>query len=1196
MATFVKFFFLKKQQKYLLVFHFSLFIICGYSQSQSNIRYKSFAVSKDTLSLDSLSVVPNTIVVRANGNEIVDGADYTIKAFESKLIWRKKPSADSVKIFFRVFPFSLAGETYNKSYVDYKHSSANSVARPFTYTPDDVKSKLVDFGTLNYNGSFSRSISFGNSQDLVLNSVFNLQMSGMLTKDLEITAAISDNNIPIQPEGNTQQLQEFDKVFIQLKTGQHKLIVGDFDLSAPASGHFLKFSRKYQGVLYSGSYKINKSILFKTTVGGGVARGKFSRNILAITDGNQGPYALTGANGETVITILANSEAVYINDVKMDRGTDRDYTIDYNLGQITFMPKRVITQDLRIVVEFQYSNNNYSRTAVFAGAELLTKKVDLHCAFYSEQDAKNQSIAQSLDSGQVAFLSHLGDSTQKAYYKGYDTVAWNANQILYAMVDTVLNGMLDTIFVYSIDSTKAKYAVNFSLVAAGIGDYTPSTAVANGRVFQWVPPYVDSVGKIHHQGTYVPQIYLVAPSYQQMLTLGADWHINKNNTLSVEGAMSNYDPNMFSTIDNNTHIGFAGHVNYTGQAYTKGDSSSKDGQKLVYNVDYEFLQNRFNAIERFRDVEFNRDWNLDPTQTQQYTQSLASGSIGYVWKNLGSITYNFKLYVEDSVYKGYENTISGSLAKNGFRFTFLTSYLISSSTANRTDFIRPKADLSYTIKKLKSWKVGTGLDNEINLIKDRGYDTLSTASYVWQNYKVYMASPDSSKNKYSIEYNMRFQQRPNIAGTGFDQPYYSSEGINFAGSINTFKNQTLNFNLTYRHAVNTDSISISDVPTDFYLGRIDYNITAAKGLLRSTTLYEIGTGREQKTQVTYQLSPTNQGNYIWVDLNHDGIQEINEFILSPYATDSSYVRVLIPTPEYDPVNTNQFNEVLNITPSVIWKYKKDYRRIISLFSAIASVQISKKTYAEKGKTFLEYINPIPLASEDTNLVATTVNSRNSLYFNRLNPKYGAQFDFIYARGRSLLTGGSDDHTTQSEALTARWTPFKSFNMQVIYTNGLKSDESDFYANLRYRFTYNDISTDFGYQFGTKLRMDLKYEFALKLNPTGMDSVGTQTAEINKLTLEGRYNAVKKNTINFSLSYAAINYNDKGYENDQLEYAMLDGLLNNSNLVWSAGYSQNLSTNIQMTLTYDGRMTGFTTNNKSTLSPINTFKAEVRALF
>ena len=43
----------------------------------------------------------------------------------------------------------------------------------------------------------------------------DLRLSGKIGNGIEITAALTDNNIPLQPDGTTQQIQDFDKVFIQ---------------------------------------------------------------------------------------------------------------------------------------------------------------------------------------------------------------------------------------------------------------------------------------------------------------------------------------------------------------------------------------------------------------------------------------------------------------------------------------------------------------------------------------------------------------------------------------------------------------------------------------------------------------------------------------------------------------------------------------------------------------------------------------------------------------------------------------------------------------------------------------------------------------------------------------------------------------------------------------------------------------------
>lgn len=1160
----------------------------GLAQGTSNLRYAVLPLQGDTLTLDSLSLVPGTLKLWTANGGVLDTADYELRAFESKLIWKKKPAADSIKFSYRVYPFKLGGETYHKSFARYQEYSANSVARPFLYNPEEEKTKLIDFGNLDFNGSFSRSLSFGSNQDVVLNSLFNLQLSGMLTRDLEVTAAITDNNIPIQPEGNTQQIQEFDKIFIQLRKDQHKVIVGDYDLFNPANEYFMKFSKKYQGGYYSSYFDIKKAGRIYTGVAGGISKGKFARNTLAVTEGNQGPYKLVGAAGETFIVILANSEEVFINGQKMERGANRDYVIDYNLGEIRFMPRRIITKDLRVTVEFEYSERSYLRTAAFVNTGFQTKKADIHFSLYSEQDSKNQNVQQSLDGPKKAFLQNLGDSIQNAFYPGVDSVAYDVNRILYAMVDSL---GFDSVFVYSTDPTKAKYALSFALVGQGNGDYIPASSNANGRVYQWVQPIINaSDSTLIHQGTYKPVIFLVTPKYQQMYTLGGQYQINATNVVNADLALSNTDLNMFSKKDNADNVGVAARAAYKGSILTKSDTANNKQQRVNLDISYEFNQNRFNTIERYRNIEFNRDWNISTT-TKRYNEHLAIANIGYEWTGLGLINYRFKTFIQDTVYRGFENGLNGNFSKNGFNFVFANSYLNATSTTNHSNFIRPKADFWYAGKKTKGWRIGTLFDHEVNRIQNKGADTLTANSYLWQNYKVYVVSPDSIKNKYSIEFTMRYEHRPK--GSGFDAPYFRAQTLSFNGTLASVKNQTLNYNLTYRHSKNADSLN-SNQPEHFYLGRIDYNFSVLRGAIRSTTLYELGTGREQKTQVAYQASPTNQGDYVWKDANGNGIKELNEFVISQFKEDTSYVRVFVVTPEYVTVNTNQFNQVLNIDPAAVWKNKTGAKKILAMFNLFVSVQISKKTYAVRSKNVGSYFNPFPFQKDNDQLVATTISSRNTLYFNRMEAKYGAQVDFNYTQTRTLLTTGFENRTLQSQGLLIRWNIVKALNTQWTYTNGTKSNQSDFYTYLKYKFGYNDASANISYQFKAAFRLSLKYDFSFKVNPT--DTVGKQTAQVNRLTLEARYNRLSKTTVNATLSYASIAYRDKGYANQQLEYAMLEGLRNGNNLVWTVGLEQNLTANIQLSISYDGRMTGFEKGVKESMKPVHTGRAEIRALF
>jgi hypothetical protein len=1126
----------------------------AYEKRLSNLRQRTLAIS-DTMVLDTISIIPKTLFISGISDTL-----YHFDFVKAVLYWKQKPPLDSIKISYRVFPFKLNPVA---QHLNYDSISKIPFLMPITFQNDyqyGNSKGIFDFGNLTTSGSFGRQIAFGNSQDAVVNSTLNLQMQGMLGDSIEIRAAITDNNMPIQPEGNTQQLNQFDQVFLEFKKRNWQLNLGDIDIRQKQS-YFLNFYKRLEGISFQTNNRLSRSVNSGTLVSGSIAKGKFSRNVFQGFEGNQGPYRLVGANNEFFFIVLANTERVFLDGELMQRGEDQDYVINYNSAEVTFTPKRMITKDSRIQVEFEYSDRNYLNANLYLSQDvIINNKLKLHVGAFNNSDAKNSQVNQTLDVDQKTFLSNLGDSIQNAFYPNASLDTFAAGKILYQKIYFTTASGVDSLYQYSTNPDSAKYSLSFVNVGQGKGNYVPDFNGANGKVYR----FVGTINNVK-QGSYEPAIYLVTPKKQQLLDLGIDYAISKNTSVITEVAMSNYDANTFSKVNNGDDAGYAAKVLLTNTLPLRTKRSTD--LKLLTHVDYEYVQNKFKPLERLRQVEFSRDWGL-PLVSNPVTENIIKASAQLKDKNNNSLAYQFTNYIRSDDYNGVQNSIFHSLNLKGWRLNnqfILTNFKTVNSTGY---FLRPIFDMSKELYKLGGFRLGFKYALEQNEAKDKETDSLAYGSFSFDTYTVYLQSNERRKNKYGMTFFTRSDKYPFGKGlTTADRSY----NINLQTELLSNEHHQFLLNATYRKLKVLNPLLTPQKDDNTILGRAEYLVNEWKGLLTGNVLYEIGAGQEQKRDFAYIEVPAGTGQFAWIDYNQDNVQQLNEFETAAFPDQAKFIRIFTPTNEFIKANYNTFNYSFALNPRAAMNLSqvRGFSKLISRINLQSSMQISEKSVANGNFEF----NPFKHELTDTALITLNTIFVNTFSFNRFSSIWGFDITSLQNGGKALLTYGYETRKLNNWLFKIRVNLSRSITFDVNTKkeiNSLSTANPQF-ENKNYQINGFLAEPRFTFIRGTTFRFITSYSYDNKENDTAFN--GGQKAISNALNFETKYNILRSASVTARFTLNTIDFktiHPSNGANSTVGYIMLNGLLPGKNYLWNLSFTKTLLNNLELRFDYEGR--------------------------
>lgn len=1106
---------------------------------------------QDSIVLDSAGINPIRFTIRTKSGQRIDSSAYQIDYTKGLLVLDRNQITgnDSLSVQYVAYPDYLTRKYYvlDPSIIASNNSGINKL-----YTLDQTNNKrsTTPFEGLNTLGSISRGITVGSNQNTVVNSELDLQITGQLNDKVAIRASIQDANIPSQDGGYSQSLDEFDQIFIELYGEKWRIRAGDVDLINDRT-YFGRFTKKVQGIALGGTFDHKDGSRTEAFISGALVRGVFQRSTFTALEGNQGPYKLVGPNGELFILIVSGSERVFVNGLLLKRGENEDYVIDYNAGEVRFNPTFPITANMRIVVEYQFTDRNYSRFIGYGGGTYTNDTFSLGAYVYSESDAKNQPLQQNLTDEQVQILIDAGDDPDQMIAPSAVPDTFSENKILYKK--EIVDGV--EIFVFSNDPEDELFNVRFSLVGDNNGSYVLSSNTAVNSIYEYVPP-IDGVP----QGNYAPFIRLNAPEKLQMAGFYGYYRPSEKTDLNFELSGSINDLNLFSDIDNDDNEGLAGRFSGKQRIVTTTDSLQLD---VIGSAD--FLNRDFRNIERLYNVEFTRDWNLlDPMGDQRYlTGGLALGS-----KKGDRMSYQVQNLDFSENFSGIRHLLDAQWRFGKLGVLANGSVMDSDSELQSTQFSRANTHLTYSLDK--GW-VGGKLWAEDNQVRTISNDSLSPISQRFVSYEVYTGIGDSTKVYGEVGY--RYRVNDSVRNNLLER-VNTSHDIFLKTNLIQNQNTQLNVFANYRELL-FEADSIENEKT--LNARLVYGQRIWKGAVRLNTVLESNSGTIAQQEFTYVQTEPGQGIYTWIDYNENGVQELDEFEIAQFPDEAEYIRVLLPNQLFVKVRNNKFSQLVTLDPRN-WTNQEGLRKFLSHFHNQTSYVVDRQVRKSNDLGAIS-----PFGGDDEEELGLSLNFRNTLFFNRGKQRYTTSYTYIASAASNLVAFGLQENKLFSHQLNFSHKVQESWILSMKGALGGNESTSQNFSNRNFDLETYGLEPKVSYLLDQRTRFDLFYERVNKENQLEAFEALTQ----NKLGFLFAYNNVQKISINGGFNYIENEF--EGSPFSPVAYTMLEGLQPGTNFTWNLLFQKRITKFLDANLSYFGR-------KSETSNAVHTGTIQLRAYF
>lgn len=969
--------------------------------------------------------------------------------------------------------------------------------------------------SINKQGYVQRSINNGNNKDLSISTQMDLKLHGKLNGGLEIDARIVDSDMPVDADGTTCKVSELSQTTVTVSKNGVSVSAGDLRVVDDQS-LFTSLSKKIKGVEVCAGHSeegaVNDTVYVQTDFA--LGKGKFKRMNFYGVSNSSGPYYLTdGDNANTIV--LSGSETVWLDGVKLNEGSNKDYTIDYNAGSIMFSPLIVIDEQNLITVDYEYSETIYNNIFIKTSTGIKRNGFDFKINYLSDMDGKQSDNLTETD------LSALSDPENTNFIaSSVKESEFLSSGIYYVKRDSIIGDIeYKDILVYvsAKPLNENVYTSTFRYVGAGKGLYSRSNeSSANGTVYRF-----------DIQGDYSAEKILIAPRSKMYTEIFAGFE--PDSLLSVGLTLAG------SSLRNNRFLS------------DKYADRSGAGQLSIKKI---FLLDSVSHIQLSTDYTYKAD-GFKCFSTPE--------SPDFFWKR------NITNYSE-----GYRERIFNCIAEYKEQNGFYTSVGFNFADA-RTLYKSTGANLcaGYAGKTLK-------IDNKINyyntLIADstmrnfEGYSSITIYKGEYYHGALLKINNRTSTNdtsaqsggdieiftgRQSDKINYKFSAVSNQSWNGYDFARSNKGAAQYLSG-----RAELNFEDFKLHCAEVLKRSRNYVPEGFteseYVnslsGSIGFSSSLFKNRITISGDYSSVNSSEEQSGFVYLKTTPGSGYYVWNDYNNNEVEELDEFEKAYYQSDADYVRYYIHTGKFVNVNTGAVKGGIIFNGFDI-KNKGLFLEYLSKISGSVNATRTDKAVLSGNNLFSFFADSL----------LTRSNSLNYSIRYAVNDKLNLNFQKAFNHGETSTIYGSETTENRTTNYNIEIFPVQFITIKPFVEVSTDKYFSEFFENKNRTIETGRIASE--NIFKIKSYFSLSFTGSIFKKSVLNDSINLKSYLLKSEIVINNKNC----SIKSSISY--INNNMEGQATNSIGYELLEGLEQGKNIVAEAGISYMLMKYLQININW-----------------------------